>query len=53
LRDVGVLYSRAVIQRTIDVSPTIFEHGLVEKIAVSAHENRDPNQQKVENKNKK
>jgi hypothetical protein len=39
LWDVGVLYSRAVIERTIDVSPTILEHGLVEKIAVLAHEN--------------
>ncbi len=27
LRDVGNLYSRAVIQRTIDVSPAFFEHG--------------------------
>jgi hypothetical protein len=47
LRDVGVLYSRAVIQRTIDFSPTILEHGSEEKIVVSAHENRDPNKQEV------
>jgi hypothetical protein len=34
LRDVGILYSRAIIQRTIDVSSTFLEHGSVEKIAV-------------------
>jgi hypothetical protein len=34
LRDVGILYSRAVIQRTIDVSPAFLEHGSAEKIAV-------------------
>jgi hypothetical protein len=34
LRDVGILYSRAVIQRTIDVSPTFMEHGSAEKIVV-------------------
>jgi hypothetical protein len=33
-RDVGVLYSRAVIQRTIDVSPAFLEHGSAEKIAI-------------------
>jgi hypothetical protein len=44
LRDVGILYSRAVIQRTIDVSPAFFEHGSAEKIA---HANRDPNKQEV------
>ncbi len=27
LQDVGILYSRAVIQRTIDVSPAFLEHG--------------------------
>jgi hypothetical protein len=26
LRDVGILYSQAVIQRTIDVSPAFLEH---------------------------
>jgi hypothetical protein len=31
---VGILYSRAVIQRTIDVFPAFLEHGSVEKIAV-------------------
>jgi hypothetical protein len=36
LRDGGVLYSRAVIQRTIDVSPLFLEHGSAEKIAVKA-----------------
>jgi hypothetical protein len=34
LRDVGILYLRAVIQRTIDVSPAFLEHGSAEKIAV-------------------
>jgi hypothetical protein len=34
LQDVGILYSRALIQRTIDVSPAFLEHGLAEKIAV-------------------
>jgi hypothetical protein len=32
--DVGILYSRAVIQITIDVSPAFLEHGSAEKIAV-------------------
>jgi hypothetical protein len=34
LRDVGTLYSRAVIQRTIYVSPLFLEYGLGEKMAV-------------------
>jgi hypothetical protein len=34
LRDVEILYSGAVIQRTIDVSSAFLEHGLAEKIAV-------------------
>jgi hypothetical protein len=34
LQDVGILYSRVIIQRTIDVSPAFLEHGLAEKIAV-------------------
>jgi hypothetical protein len=34
LRDVGILYSQAVIQRKIDVSPAFLEHGLAEKNAV-------------------
>ncbi len=34
LRDVGILYSRAVIQKTIDVSPAFLEHGSAEKNAV-------------------
>ncbi len=37
LRDVGILYSRAVIHRTIDVSLTFLGHSLVEKIAVWTH----------------
>jgi hypothetical protein len=43
-RDVGILYSRAVIQRTIDGSPAFLEHSLAEKITVRAHANRDPKQ---------
>jgi hypothetical protein len=34
LRDVGILCSQTVIQRTIDDSPAFLEHGLAEKIAV-------------------
>jgi hypothetical protein len=34
----GILYSRTIIQRTIDVSPAFLE-----KIVVGADENRDPN----------
>jgi hypothetical protein len=34
LRDVEILYPRAVIQRTIYVSPEFLEHCLAEKIAV-------------------
>jgi hypothetical protein len=34
LRGVGICYSRAVIQRTINVSPAFLEHGPAEKIAV-------------------
>jgi hypothetical protein len=34
LRNVGILYSQAVIQRTFDVSPAFWEQGLAEKIAV-------------------
>jgi hypothetical protein len=34
LGDVGILYSRALIQRTIDVFPAFLEHGLAEKIPV-------------------
>jgi hypothetical protein len=34
LRDVGTLYSQPGIQRTIDVSLALLEHGLAEKIPV-------------------
>jgi hypothetical protein len=34
LRDVGILYSPAVIQRTLDVSLAFLEWGLEEKMAV-------------------
>jgi hypothetical protein len=47
LREVGLLYSQAVIQRTIYISAAFLEHGLAEKIAVWAHANRDPNKQEV------
>jgi hypothetical protein len=47
LQDVGILYSQAVIQSTIDVSPAFLVHGSVEKIVVWAHANRDPNKQEV------
>jgi hypothetical protein len=47
LQDVGTLYSRAEIQRTIDVSPAFLKHGLVEKIVVWALANRNPNKQEV------
>ncbi len=38
IRDVGILYTRAVIQRTIDVSPAFLEHGSAEKITVGAQQ---------------
>jgi hypothetical protein len=34
LRDVGILYSQAAIQRTIDVSPAFLEHSSAKKIVV-------------------
>jgi hypothetical protein len=33
LRNVGILYSQAVIQITIDLSPAFWEHGSAKKIA--------------------
>ncbi len=42
LRDVGILYSQAGIQRTIDVSPAFLEHGLA-RSGFLAHANRDQN----------
>jgi hypothetical protein len=48
LRDVGILNSQSIIQRTIVVSPTIMEHGSTEKISVCAHTNRDPKKQEDE-----
>jgi hypothetical protein len=47
LRYVGILHSRAVIQRTIVDFPAFLEHGSAEKIAVCGHTNRDPNKQEV------
>jgi hypothetical protein len=34
LRDVGIIYSRVVIQGTIDVFPAFLEHNSAEKITV-------------------
>jgi hypothetical protein len=34
LRNDGILYLRAAIQRTIDISPAFLEHGSAKKIAV-------------------
>jgi hypothetical protein len=34
LRDVVILYSRVVIQRTINVFPAFLEHGSAEKIGI-------------------
>jgi len=46
LWDVGILHSRAIIQRTIVVSPAFLEHGSAEKIAFCANKNHDPKKQK-------
>jgi hypothetical protein len=43
LRNDGIFYLRAAIQRKIDVSPAFMEYGLAKKIAVWAHANREPN----------
>jgi hypothetical protein len=43
LRDVGILYSQAVIQRPIVDFPAFFEAGSAEKITVCDHTTRDPN----------
>jgi hypothetical protein len=45
LRDAGILYLRAVIQRTVDVSPEFLEHGSAEKIAACRYANRGLNKQ--------
>ncbi len=45
LRNDGVFYMQAAIQRTIDVSPAFMEYGLAKKIAAWAHANREPNNQ--------
>ncbi len=47
LRDIGLFYSRAEIQRTIVDFLAFMEHGLAENIAIRAHTNRNPNKQKV------
>jgi hypothetical protein len=43
----NILYSQALIQRTIVDFPAFLEHSSAEKIAVCAHTNHDPNKQKV------
>jgi hypothetical protein len=43
LRNVGILYSQAAIQRPIVYFPSFLETGLAEKIAVFDHTTRDPN----------
>jgi hypothetical protein len=45
LRDAGILHLRAVIRRTIDVSPEFLEHGSVEKIAGCRYANCGLNMQ--------
>jgi hypothetical protein len=47
LRDVGILYSRVVIQRTIDVSPAFLKHSSAGKNMVWAHASHDPNKHEV------
>jgi hypothetical protein len=45
LRIVGflqIIYSQAIMLRTIVESPAFLEHSLAEKIAVCAHTTRDP-----------
>ncbi len=45
LRNDGIFYLRAAIQRTVDISPAFLEHSSVKMIAVWAHANcRDPSQ---------
>ncbi len=48
LRDVGILNSRAIIQRTIVDFPAFLEHCSAEKIPVCAQTNRDTNKQEVD-----
>jgi hypothetical protein len=48
LRNDGILYLQAAIQRTIVDSPAFLEHGLAEKIAVcghTIHTTSDPNKE--------
>jgi hypothetical protein len=47
LRDVGIFYSPAVIERTIVDFPAFLEHSSAKKIAICAHTNRDPSKQEV------
>ena len=45
LRNDGIPYQQAAIQRTIDASPAFMEYGLEKKIAACAPANREPNKQ--------
>jgi hypothetical protein len=47
LLDVGILHSRAVIQRAIDVSPAFLKHESAEKITLWAHTKCDRKKQEV------
>ncbi len=45
LRNDGIFYLQAAIQRTIDISPAFLEHRSAKKITVWAPANREPNKQ--------
>ncbi len=45
LRNDGIPYQQAAIQRTIDASPAFMEYSLEKKIAACAPANREPNKQ--------
>jgi hypothetical protein len=45
LRNDGIFYMQAAIQRTIDVSLAFMEYGLAKKITAWAQANREPNKQ--------
>jgi hypothetical protein len=47
LRDVGIFYLRAIIQRTIVDFLAFLDHCSAENIVVCAYTNRDPNKQEV------
>ncbi len=45
LRNDGIPYQQAAIQRSIDASPAFMEYSLEKKIAACAPANREPNKQ--------